>query len=323
MHSVSSTLATMVVRAAAMERLSEPLRGCPKEFEDSVYRALAELHCTRPRLITFAPTEALKRVLALLGLRQQLDAREERQPAPARLTVTARGMATKIALSALATTLIAGAAVPAIAGVSHRELQVGGLKQKQEHALSAAGKRKGNKKKTITRTFSNTGQIAVPDESAATPFPAEIAVSGFTKAKVRDVNVVLRTFSHGFPDDVDVLLVAPNGRNALVMSDVGGSDVASNVTLTLDDEAVADLPAGGPLLTGAFRPANEGNADEFPAPSPLPSENVALSVFDGGSPNGEWKLFVLDEGGGEGGNLAGGWTLEITAQVKSKIRKTR
>lgn len=181
-----------------------------------------------------------------------------------------------------------------------------------------AGKRKGNKNETITRTFSNTGQIAVPDERVATPFPAEIAVSGFTKARVRDVDVVLRNFNHGFPDDIDVLLVAPDGRDALVMSDVGGSDGASNVTLTLDDEAVVELPAGDPLITGAFRPANEGNVDAFPAPAPLPSDNVALSVFDGGSPNGEWKLFVLDEGGGAGGNLAGGWTLEITARPKNK-----
>lgn len=130
MHPISSTLAALVLREAAKERLSESIRGCPKEFEDSVYRELAELHRTRPRLVAFAPAQALERVLALPEVRRRLVAREERSPARARLAVTAGGMATKVALGALAATLIAGAAVPDIAGVSHRELQVGGLKQK-------------------------------------------------------------------------------------------------------------------------------------------------------------------------------------------------
>jgi hypothetical protein len=87
MHHISSTLATMVLRAAAMERLSEPIRGCPKEFEDSVYRELAELHRIRPRLVAFAPAQALERVLAQPEMRHHLGIREARQPTPARFSL--------------------------------------------------------------------------------------------------------------------------------------------------------------------------------------------------------------------------------------------
>src|SRR3954467_263219 len=72
--------------------------------------------------------------------------------------------------------------------------------------------------KNVHKTFSNTGQIAIPSNGEATPYPSTIQVNGFKKGKIKDVNLTLRNFSHTFPDNVDVLLVAPNGRNALVMS---------------------------------------------------------------------------------------------------------
>jgi subtilisin-like proprotein convertase family protein len=174
--------------------------------------------------------------------------------------------------------------------------------------------------KTVTRTFTNNGQIAIPGQGEATPYPVSLGVGGFKRAKIKDVNLTLNGYGHDFPDEVDILLVAPNGRNALVMSDVGGNADADNLTLTLDDEAGAGLPLASQLSSGRFRPTNDGAIESLPAPAPLSSGAVALSTFDGANPNGEWKLFIRDDDPGDNGEINGGWSLQITAKVKKKRR---
>ncbi len=154
-----------------------------------------------------------------------------------------------------------------------------------------------------------------------------IQVSGFKNATITDVDLVLKGFSHTFTPDVDVMLAAPDGRNALVMSDVGGAYPAANLTIRLEDAAVADLPSSflTPLISGTYRPTNVvGNADSGAVDSfdtayaPVPSGNVALSTFDGGDPNGEWRLFIRNDRAERAGNLSGGWELTITATIPAK-----
>lgn len=50
------------------------------------------------------------------------------------------------------------------------------------------------------------------------------------------------TYSHTFPDDIDMLLVSPMGQKVVIMSDVGGSTDVNNVAVTLDDAAASALP---------------------------------------------------------------------------------
>lgn len=68
-------------------------------------------------------------------------------------------------------------------------------------------------------------------------------------SKVKDVNVTLKGLTHDLVDDVDVLLVAPDGRYVMVMSNVSGSTAATgtstkadNVTFIFDDSATLPLP---------------------------------------------------------------------------------
>jgi subtilisin-like proprotein convertase family protein len=165
--------------------------------------------------------------------------------------------------------------------------------------------------------FSNSTPIAIPGTGTsgpADPYPSSINVPAppsFIQASIVDVNVTLHDLTHTHPDDIDVLLVAPGGQNATIMSDVGGSDDVTNVTLDLDDEAVDPLPDGSPLVSGTFQPANYGGGDTFDPPAPAPSGNVALSTFDGLTPGGTWQLFIQDDLGGDEGDLNGGWSLEI------------
>jgi hypothetical protein len=247
----------------------------------------------------------------------------------------ARGMTRTVVLGLLAATLAVSATAPALADRPHHERQRGSHTQQQSHEPSVAKKHHG-KSKTITKSFSNSGAIAIPAEGSdhdfgpADPYPSAITVSGFKKGQITDLNLTLRGFSHTFTPDVDVLLVAPDGGNLVVMGDVGEDDVpVTDLTLTIDDEAADPLPVGEPLISGAFQPLDQfGLSDldnptllDFPAPAPAPSGDLALSTFDGSNPNGRWQLFVLDDTKGDTGSLGDGWTLEITAQVTTKKHK--
>jgi subtilisin-like proprotein convertase family protein len=174
--------------------------------------------------------------------------------------------------------------------------------------------------KTVTQTFTNNGQIGDPSAGGATvPYPAILEVGGFKRGKITDVNLILHGYSHTFPGAIGVMLVSPNGRDAVVMNDIGGNTDVENITLILDDEAAFGMPVdNNPVVSGQFRPtsvSSNAGPDGFPAPAPLSSGYVALAVFDGGNPNGTWKLFVRDSIGGVGG-ISGGFSLEISAKVK-------
>lgn len=233
-----------------------------------------------------------------------------------------RKVATTLALGALAVALAISTGAPAFAGKPDHRQHGGHHAQQQERDLSADGKRKNNKNKAVKRTFSSDAAIAIPD-GVANPYPATIAVSGFKKARISDLNLTLRGLGHANPRDVDVLLVSPSGRNAVVMSDVGqdpaGASGVVNLTLRLDDEAAASLPLNERLTDGSFRPTIDSGVFEFPDPAPEASANTALSTFDGINPNGQWQLFIHDRGFGDTGSMTG-WELEITAKSKAKSK---
>ena len=63
----------------------------------------------------------------------------------------------------------------------------------------------------------------------ATPYPSTCVVSGVT-GTVSDVNVNINGLTHTYPDDIDMLLVSPDGQNAIFMSDAGGGTPLSAAT---------------------------------------------------------------------------------------------
>jgi subtilisin-like proprotein convertase family protein len=177
----------------------------------------------------------------------------------------------------------------------------------------------------VEKRFSNTSQIFIADcgdwcfgesfPAKAIPYPSEITVSGFNEGRIRDVNLRLRGFSHPYPDDVGVLLVGPQGQNAVVMRSVGSTDDVRGINLTLDDEASEYIPRRQ-ITSGTYRPTvGEYWRSSFPSPAPARPYSKALSVFDGTDPNGTWKLYVIDEGPQDFGEFGGGWSLRIRARV--------
>jgi subtilisin-like proprotein convertase family protein len=177
--------------------------------------------------------------------------------------------------------------------------------------------------KATTKTFTNGNQIRIPADrisggtgGKADPYPSTINVSGFKR--LTDVNVTIRFATHTNPEDLDVLLVGPTGRSAIVWSDAGGTNAITGTTLTLDDQAQVFLPDSGQIAAQKYMPSNyEVGVDTWPGVTQ--NDNRLLSTFDGTNPTGEWKLYVYDDtqqpdtGERNGaGVFNSGWSLEIT-----------
>lgn len=173
-------------------------------------------------------------------------------------------------------------------------------------------------------TFSNPTPFTMPNAGSAAPaipYQTVINVDGLT-GTVTDANVTIRSFSHACISDADLLLTGPGGARSLLLSDAGGycEPDAVGVTITLDDEAASTYPCNA-SPSGTFKPTNDPTTngscaptdDAFPPPAPPGPYPVALSSFDGTSPNGAWSLFVFDESGGDAGMIAGGWSLELVS----------
>jgi subtilisin-like proprotein convertase family protein len=167
-----------------------------------------------------------------------------------------------------------------------------------------------------TASFTNAAVITIPDSGPATPYPSTINVSGVSGI-ISNMTITLRGVSHSWASDMDVLLVGPSGQSVMLMSDAG-SGGANNVTLTLSDAASASLPASG-LVSGTFRPTNlsdsSAGGDNFPSPAPAGPYGSTLGVFNGQTATGIWSLYAFDDGVGDQGSIAGGWTMTLTTET--------
>lgn len=166
----------------------------------------------------------------------------------------------------------------------------------------------------------------------AIPYSSDIDVAGLNGV-VTSVSVSINGLSHSNPDDLDMLLIAPNGLSFHFWSDVGGSTDVESLTVTVADNGAETLPDDAPLVSGTtYRPFNnelqgeqDVDNDEFPVPAPggpynepaAVSNATFTSVFagmTGEQAGGTWQLFVTDDKEGDGGSIANGWTLNITTE---------
>jgi subtilisin-like proprotein convertase family protein len=171
----------------------------------------------------------------------------------------------------------------------------------------------------LDSTFSNPGAIAIPDIGDATPYPSSIAVSGL-QGTVQKATVTLHRFSHTCPHDVSVLLVTPNLADSVLFAQLGpamGCPASTNADLTFDQASTTDVPY--PPVTGTYRPTEGGQPAPFDPPAPTGPYPLSLSNFIGIEPNGTWSLFVHDEGTGDSGSIAGGWSLTLTAPPSNQF----
>ena len=104
------------------------------------------------------------------------------------------------------------------------------------------------------------------------------------------------------------------------MSDVGNDHDVSGITLKLDDQAAAPLSVNDPLTSGSFQPEQLRRVGRCVSRPDAQREQPARSVQ---RRKPEWilELFVVDYSSGDTGQLAGGWSLQITAEADVQVQE--
>ena len=127
----------------------------------------------------------------------------------------------------------------------------------------------------------------------------ESGLAGNVTGMTLDLNI-----SGGYNGDLYAYLVAPNGSTALLMDrpgvtggnpfGYGGSGM--NIALGSTGGNIQTTPeTPGVQLMGNYQPV------------------VSLTTFNGLAANGNWRLFIADEGSGGGQAVLNNWSLAITA----------
>ncbi|MGO8699781.1 MAG: beta strand repeat-containing protein [Limisphaerales bacterium] len=150
-----------------------------------------------------------------------------------------------------------------------------------------------------------------PAQPLSSPYPSGITVSG-VGGFVSGVQVSLIGFTHNSPEDVDVLLVSPDGKHSVVlMADAGYTNGVNNLDLEFSQTAGAPVPQLSTLTSGTYQPANYVSpANSLVFPTVSGPYSASLSAFDGVQPNGTWNLYVLDSGYPDSGEIAN-WLLYL------------
>lgn len=168
----------------------------------------------------------------------------------------------------------------------------------------------------VTATF-QSWTIKIPNtvqtgngHGIAFPYPSTIAVADIN-GLVESIQVSFVGLKHTFPDDIDALLVGPNDQHVMLMSDAGGGDDLTGVDLIFRGDATNSLPDTSQITSGEYLPSNFSPADVFVPPAPEAPHGNSLSVFNGIEPNGEWSLYVTDDGFLNIGSMVR-WQLTIT-----------
>uniref|UniRef100_UPI002ACDDCD8 S8 family serine peptidase n=1 Tax=Anaerolinea sp. TaxID=1872519 RepID=UPI002ACDDCD8 len=116
-------------------------------------------------------------------------------------------------------------------------------------------------------TYINSAVMDIPDNN---PLGLEVPED----FRIYDVDVLVN-IQHTYTGDLTLRLIAPDGRQILLVNRRGG--YGDNFTNTiLDDEAALSIAQGSPPFSGSFKP-------EEP-----------LSTLDGMSARGMWRLRVVD-----------------------------
>lgn len=175
--------------------------------------------------------------------------------------------------------------------------------------------------------FCNPGTLSISASSPSTAsvYPSHINVSSIA-GTITELVVHLDGISVSTPDDLEFLLVGPTGANLVLVSDVGGTASSlSGVNLVLRDSGSSLLPDASVFASGTYKPTSAATGiSSFPSPAPS-SGSLAhpagrgsatlASQFNGTSPNGTWALYAMDDVGGGGATVSGGWCLTITVNA--------
>jgi len=148
-------------------------------------------------------------------------------------------------------------------------------------------------------TVSSTGVAYGPtgvyiySSSTGSPYPATINISNTLKYTECDMSVVLGGCDITTPSSLRVLLTSPNGKSILLMSDLSViANSGANVYLTFLDQGGAFSDT---LTSGTYAPTGT-TSYAMPYPAPAGPYVTSLSELTTGDINGDWKLYVEQQG---------------------------
>ncbi len=171
-------------------------------------------------------------------------------------------------------------------------------------------------------SFTNSTFISIPILGNASLYPSNIVVSGLSgtiPTTAGSVRVTLNNFTQSFPDDVGIVLVAPNGSALLLQYAAGGDPDVSSISYTIADVGSV-MPNATQLFSSTYKPTNYLGTPAFSSPGPGTSYSNPgaagssfnlSSTFGNINPNGVWSLFVSDFSNMDSGFISGGWTITI------------
>jgi subtilisin-like proprotein convertase family protein len=168
-------------------------------------------------------------------------------------------------------------------------------------------------------TYTNITPITIPDSGAASVYPSTINVTGQT-GPIKDVSVALFNVGHTNPADLDILVVSPSGKAAMVMSDSCGSGNVEDQIWALHPTVKRNMTVMGnscPDINYHATDKGFGGPDSWPG-APAPPYTTRFESLFGEDPNGEWKLYVIDDTPGNSGDIETGWGLIFETQ-KSEV----
>lgn len=168
----------------------------------------------------------------------------------------------------------------------------------------------------VTFDLTWNGSLPVPDNNAV-GVTSTLAFNLPEWDIIQEITVELR-FSGGWNGDLyaylahkgqlAILLNRP-GRTATNEFGSGSTNLAAVFSDTADSDVHTSLPESG-AASGTWQP--DGRLiDPLLVLDTTPRTRM-LNVFNGTDPNGEWTLFIADQGAGETATLES-WTLSITA----------
>lgn len=115
-----------------------------------------------------------------------------------------------------------------------------------------------------TSTFTNASTIVISDDTAASPYPSPISVSGVGGTLIK-ATVTVTNMNHTRASDIAMLVVSPAVQDTLLEANAGGSHAISQVTLTFDDAATnSPLPQTGQIISGTNEPTAYLPVLQFP-----------------------------------------------------------
>lgn len=177
--------------------------------------------------------------------------------------------------------------------------------------------------------YCNNGGFSIADGGSSTVYPSNITVSGLT-GFVSTLSVQLNGMNVPRTSNLDFLLVGPGGQAIQIVSDTGDAVTAVNpLNLNISDAAASQLPNGTPVSSGTFRPTDinvVGAPDTYPSPAPgtfnqpAPTGSSTLtSTFALTMPNGNWRLYAVDDGVGGGATAVTGWCITFATPTAAGV----